>query len=463
MQHGTQTSNVTRSRLRQGFFGRMFWNLPPYEPVKGNEEKSLIKLEELAENMHETTAESKLPGGDNNTIPAGYTYFGQFVDHDITFDPISSLDRFNDPDRLTNFRTPCFDLDCIYGRGPKDNPFLYDDEDNQLLTGCNSIGEDDLLRNDPKNEKKAKRAIIGDPRNDENTNVSQMQLAMIKFHNKVITSLPKRTKLSDRINEARRLVTWHYQYVVIHDFVRRLVGDEILQSKLPERKGSKEIRLDFYDWKNAAFMPVEFSVAAYRLGHTMVRSSYNLNKTSKNIPIFTRNRRAKNLRGFRELPKNHGIHWNHFLDFDTKDIQFSRKLDIKLAPELQHIPTGKNKTESLAFLNLKRAYRMGLPSGQTVAKTMGIEALQNIGGIRGEDPLWFYILKEAELLSSGEKLGPVGANIVAEVFIGILAHDPNSYLSIDPTWTPDKEKFIEKMGERFELRDIIKFSGMPIS
>lgn len=110
--------DVTQSPLFEGRFGRMFRRLPTFRV-------SEAQIAELAERMRSDAGTS----ADNQRIPAGYTYFGQFVDHDITFDPVSSLERLNDPDALVNFRTPRFDLDSVYGRGPLDEPFLYDDND----------------------------------------------------------------------------------------------------------------------------------------------------------------------------------------------------------------------------------------------------------------------------------------------------------------------------------------------
>lgn len=466
MQFGTQPSNVTLSQVRQGFFGRMFNNLPPCNCQNDDE------LFKLAESMQTDDSDKEIPTGDNQNIPAGYTYFAQFVDHDITFDPTSSTNRFNNPNLVPNFRTPSFDLDCMYGNGPEDAPYLYDPNDFSLLIGENSNNEEDLIRVKSIKISLNKRAIIGDHRNDENTNVSQMHLAFIKFHNAVIEVLKNlskfknieedRVKKKELFEDAKRIVTWHYQYVIINDLVKRLTNSNIYQSKLPVRKGSKQFKLEFFKWMDNIFIPVEFSVAAFRLGHSMVRSSYNLNSIHKNIPIFSdRASDKKDLSGFRELPKHYSITWHNFLDFksDCDHLQFSRKLDTKLSINLKNIGPS-----SLALLNLQKGFRMELPSGQDVAKTMGIEPIPKSSGLSGDDPLWFYILKEAELKENGTNLGEVGSHILVEVFIGLLLNDPKSFLSINPNWDPSKEQLIkiDTIGKTFELRDIIKFAGMPI-
>src|SRR2546423_15182979 len=163
---------VSRSPLFEGRFGRMFRNLPPLLP----DDKD---LEALAHQMvePEPTGEED-PSGDNPDIPAGFTYFGQFVDHDLTFDPTSQLQRDNDPDALVDFRTPRFDLDSVYGRGPDDLPYLYESNGKKFILGRSLTGSlfDKNVRDVPRSNPVIgeKRAIIGDPRNDENVIISQL-------------------------------------------------------------------------------------------------------------------------------------------------------------------------------------------------------------------------------------------------------------------------------------------------
>ena len=159
--------------------------------------------------------------GDNRRISAGFTYLGQFIDHDITFDPTSQLQKVNDPDALVNFRTPRLDLDSLYGAGPADQPYLYewwtgDDRGIKLL-----VGDDDLPRNDQD------RALIGDPRNDENLILAQLHLLFIRFHNRVVDHVRDDRGLTgaELLAEAQRIVRWHFQWIVGHDFLRRVLGD----------------------------------------------------------------------------------------------------------------------------------------------------------------------------------------------------------------------------------------------
>src|SRR5436190_387188 len=404
--HGSELRGlnaVSRSPLFEGRFGRMFRNLPPLLP----DDKD---LEELARQMvePEPTGDED-PAGDNPTIPAGFTYFGQFVDHDLTFDPTSQLQRDNDPDALVDFRTPRFDLDSVYGRGPDDQPFLYDEDGVHLLIGRNRAKEDDL----PRNVKG--RALLGDARNDENLIVSQLALGVIKYHNRVVDAPP--------------------------------------------------------------FMGVEFSVAAYRFGHSMVRGEYELNDKVQNIPIFAKPP-EEDLRGFRELPEGHVIQWARFFQFDESQLQVqpSRKIDSKLSFGISILPEAVAKEiHALAERDLKRGKALGIPSGQAIARAIGIpddlilhpnhmkplpEHLIKVFGRR--TPLFFYVLKEAEVFSSGHRLGPTGGRIVAEVLIGLLRADPCSYLSVSPSWHPRAGEFGARKDGEFTVADLLRFAGVTI-
>jgi hypothetical protein len=445
------------SRLHEGRFGRMF-RLPPFVP-------SDQRIAEIAAAMTEDVG-GPTPELDNPRIPAGYTYFGQFVDHDLTFDTASSLDRQNDPDALTNFRSPRFDLDCIYGRGPVDDPFIYDKtaDSAKLLIGHHD-DEDDLPRNTQDT------ALIGDPRNDENIFVSQWQLTMLKFHNKVIDLVdgdPTLKRGSENTFEAaQRIVRWHYQWIVIHDFLRLIVGEDMLGQVLKEDTGYPQVDRRFYTWRNDPYMPVEFSVAAYRFGHSMIRGRYKLNTLVGPLRTFTPDSVSieplQHFGGFRILPRFWTIEWARFFEVDGagQDArQQSRLIDTKLANVLTELPPEIGGTRpSLIDRNLTRAARLLLPSGQNVARHMGADILSDAdlelpGG--GPAPLWYYILKEASIQAGGHQLGQVGGRIVAEVFLGLLEKDPSSYLRNEPTWKP----FLEAATRNdFTAPDLIKFTG----
>ncbi len=503
--------SVPQSPLHQGLFGRMFRKLPSQRP-------SDDLLAFLAAAMIEP--EGAGPELDNPGIPTGYTYLGQFVDHDITFDPTSKLQRLNDPDALRNFRTPRFDLDSLYGSGPIDSPFLYENEGEfagvKLLVGRNT-GPQDEPRDLPRNWQG--RACIGDPRNDENNVVSQLQLAFIDFHNAVVERV-REEELSGQelFEEAQRQVRWHYQWVVVHDFLRRLVGEKLFSQVYIERQASgqepegnnepdatddveadaPQIVRKFYDWQNQPFMPVEFSAAAYRFGHSQVRPDYDLNRTVRARPIFHPDgdtNRLADLRGFRPLPGAWTIDWSFFFQTGDRTPQLTRLINPTIAPGLATLPpTVNGERRSLALLNLRRGKALGLPSGQAVARAMGLRPLNsrqlNLDALNVRDdllegelrerkdqlkiwmvrsfgrntPLWFYILKEAQVLGEGGKrLGPVGGRIVAEVLLGLLEGDPHSYLNVAPNWEPTLKVDGQRPGRNFDMAHLLKVAGGQIS
>lgn len=440
---------VTRSSLHEGRFGRLFRRAPEAPELSDSQ------LSKLAEKMREPSG-----GGaklDNPKIPAAYTYFGQFVDHDITFDPVSVLQRQNDPDALTDFRSPRFDLDCVYGAGPADQPYLYDQPERLrlLIDPKNKKGEPDLQRN------AQGVALIGDPRNDENIIVSQLQLAFLRFHNKVAERVAKDKSVpaGRRFEETQKLVRWHYQWVILEDFLPRIVGKATLKDRVKRKGKGVEIDLRWFEPKNTPFMPVEFSVAAYRYGHSQVRGRYDLNQTVQNVPIFISGEKVgelDDLRGFRPLPGFWTIDWSFFLDVpgQSKKPQLSKKIDAKLTGGLFDLPGFPDSESSLAFRNLKRGQALGLPSGQKVAEEMDLKPLTGKKlGAPAETPLWFYILKEAEL-GGGQQLGPVGGGIVAEVLLGLLKGDKHSFVNKKPGWRPT----LGPKAGKFTLADLVKFA-----
>jgi hypothetical protein len=469
-----------KSVFLEGRFGRMFRNLPGFVPDKD-------ALTQLAAQMLEPPDPGSAGGAEDEgldgPIPAGFTYLGQFIDHDITFDPVSSLQRQNDPDGLHDFRTPRFDLDSLYGNGPNNDPFMYDPAldggKTSFLLGQNGNGEADL----PRNELPASaagvaqgRALIGDPRNDENVIVGQLQLLFLRFHNKVVEQLKAEgTTLEgdDLFEEAQRRARWHYQWIVVNDFVRRICGEAVVDDIL---RGDKDkyvtaagevelprIFLKFYKWQRDPFMPVEFSVAAYRFGHSMIRPDYKLNAQTPEIPIFTSGELAEehqDLRGFRPLASAWTIDWSLFFESgDGTNLQRARVIDTKLSAPLQDVP-GTNDPHALAARNLRRGAALGLPSGQRVARAMALAPMSDeVLGITGispdfveSAPLWFYVLKEAEV-GGGAQLGPVGGRIVAEVLLGLLKGDPFSYVNVEPTWKPT----LGTTEGQFTMADLINF------
>jgi Animal haem peroxidase len=459
------------SNTSEGRFGRMFRTLPHAK----FDENALAKLaDEMCAEKDPPTPETDNPRDDeeNTGISAGYTYLGQFIDHDITFDPASFLQKENDPDSLEDFRTPRFDLDNVYGRGPDDQPYLYQSDGKKLLQGARALTGNgdprsrDLARNQPDagDVNAPKRAIIGDPRNDENVIVSQLQGILIRFHNRMVDLNP-----AMNFQEVQRLVRWHYQWVIVHDFLPTIIGQKTVDKILP--KNGKPIH-DNFKWNIRPYMPVEFSVAAYRFGHSMVRPIYRLNTTLPDrFDIFSMDPKTS-LTGFREFPAEWAIDWKLFFDFGNKPDEFTKfriqpayKIDSSLVNPLKNLPPSiATQIPNLAHRNLLRGNSMGLPTGQDVAKALGIPVIPDdmlkVGkanaadkdtnkkltdvdpSFAGKAPLWYYVLAEAQQQFKNDDtpihMGPVGGQIIGEVFFGLMIGDSHSYLSQDANWQPDK-------------------------
>jgi hypothetical protein len=460
---------TSKDRLVEGRFGAMFKRLPAFTP-----------REDLLDGLARTMVEDQTVHDDNhlNTssrLFAGFTFIGQFIDHDVTFDNTPLDLQQADPDATVNFRTPRYDLDSLYGRGPANEPQFYDPADrDKLLVTPNVNGIQDVPRDS------AGRAIIPEPRNDENLILIQFHQAVAKFHNRIVDHARAQGIRREWVFEtARRLTRWYYQWAVIHDFLPRFVGDGLVGptgTVYKEVPGKPPvINLNYYRPTNKdgrPFMPVEFAVAAYRFGHTLIRPFYVINQTSLDrggVPVFGPDG-GFNLNGGRPIPSELVMEWKNVLPVDPNfPARKPRKIDTKLSLPLTSLPGSvvppPDPTVHLAVRNMLRGKHVGLPSGQQVAKAMRVTALSNSSlglgndpGWGGEAPLWYYILKEAELPPyNGERLGPVGGRIVAEVLVGLLQRDPNSYLYLDPAWKPGPP--LAPTTGQFTFVDLLRSAG----
>ena len=473
-----------------GRYTRMFSELrgKPARPSSDIEE-GLARLGEAMvdkDPLVEPESQPELP-------TAGYTYFGQFIDHDLTLDLTPLNNASEKIEHTQNFRTAFLDLDHLYGGGPNMSPFLYETGNHnaeRFLIGktIETLGlkasDDDLPRNFQG------IALTGDPRQDENLILAQLHIAFLKLHNLVIdqpdelnASPHYRRKGDSDFAAAQRVVRWHYQWVVRHDDLETII-DPLVAERLSQLEQERRAHptLDFK-------IPVEFSVAAFRFGHSMVRDVYKagVNDThDKEVKLTTLFERTGSKGGAAPaLPAEWVISWERFFSIPprTSLVNRARKIDTQIANALHHLDEqavkdvnlplpGDHLEPKLAVRTLLRGFRVDLPSGEDVAveiarRMPGIKVLTEDDivsgphkdvltnpkyGFRNNTPLWYYILKEAELAPrEGKHLGPIGSYIVADVIIGALAADPDSYLSI-PTWEPTLDS-----GGRKSIRKILDF------
>ena len=361
-------------------------------------------------------------------VAAGWPFFGQFVGHDITADR-SAPKPHVDPTQLRNARSPRLNLEYLYGDGPVGHPFLYQREDSaKLLTSPEGR---DVLRN------AEGTAIIGDPRNDSHLLISQMHLAFVRAHNAFV----ERVRYSgvsepEVFPAAARQLRWHYQAAIIDEFLPSLIGEGMTNELLTD--GAR-----FFRPEHETFIPLEFADAAFRYGHSQIRHRYVLNERGESFPILP------DLIGFRPVPPERTVDWAYFFDHEgSATAQRAKRIDGRLVRALIKLPvamagqTEIDEYHSLAVRDLERGQGTGLPSGEAVARRLGETPLSadEVGaaatGWRAETPLWYYILREADVKCAGNALGPVGARIVGEVLIGLLDCDPSSVRFAPNDWQP---------------------------
>jgi len=496
------------------------------------ENRTQFTQDDLEALAHVMTSEQEAPTPEGEPDPeedpeitAAYTYLGQFTDHDLTFDPTSRLrEALTDQelDALADFRTPRFDLDNLYGRGPDDQPYMYEPDKTHMLLGERLSGNpfDPDAHDLPRGPNK--RALIGDPRNDENRIVAQLHAIFLRFHNKVADYLIRANpgkKVS--FDDVRNQVRWHYQWVLVNDFLPRIINDDTYRRVFADPTYPTPTLCGLRD--GLRLMPVEFSVAAFRFGHSMIRPEYRLNTTIPRRPIFSprAGRRAPvdttaDLGGFRPIPGDWAIDWQFFVQLEPgvevmalgprdepirimREPQKAYKIDTSLVAPLGDLPPDvASHPKNLARRNLERGAVFWLPTGQQVARALGekpipddelvigkataedrdkLQPLKDIAsGFAGRAPLWAYILSEAQVTSwhrAGNgaspdpdsipiKLGPVGGTIVAEVFAALLLGDRTSYLKQGAPFTPVADFTHDGTRQgRFGLAELIKFVLRP--
>lgn len=451
-------------------FTRIFPALSPF----------VVKMS-VARSVGELMTSPDVARGDSN-IPVGYTYFGQFVDHDITRDVTEAtvgeadnpntdaIEQTMDQD-LVQRRSPSLDLDSVYGtptEGGGASPLVdgvrFSFQATQTSPGAGNSAKQlryDLHRGRSRNSsgEEVDVVLIPDNRNDENLAVAQMHALWMRFHNRIVTELERAeptTAPQVLFSRARDLTTKHYQYIVLHDFLGR-VCDVAVHDDVIKKGKSKHFTATAAE---TPAMPLEFSVAAYRMGHSMVRDDYewNLNFSTggtfnrpanfdrpngqlQDLSLFAFTTTSGMLSETNPLPTNWIVDWRNLFDFSDTNFdvdgvqpQFAKALDPYISSGMRNIPGEMN---NLATANLRRSGLRGLPSGQDVSRAMSsVKVLSASEMTNGLDPLlskavrdfqfaekaplWFYILQEANVRGNGDRLGEMGSRIVCETFAALV-------------------------------------------
>jgi hypothetical protein len=444
-------------------------------------------------------------GGGASQVPAGYTYLGQFIDHDLTFDKTNVMLGQNvAPATLLQARSPSLDLDSLYGAGPSDPESAKFYSDDRHLKMGKTMAEGgipakdgfDLPRGAGTTQRAKRRAIVPDHRNDENLAVAQTHLALMRFHNRVVDTLPASVPAAQRFAKAREIVTKHYQWMIRTDYLPRVCAAGVVNNVFNQGRKAFEVGATPTD---VPTMPIEFSVAAFRLGHAMIRRAYNWNAIFDNGSgslglLFVFSATGGDLGGGPRLPSTWIADWRRLYDFKDAGRQnlavpagkFNRamRIDTTLVDPLRNLPAGSfggpnvpfdDPRANLAFRNLTRAKMVRLATGQQMAnflKNKGVNLTkltkaQIRDGQNGADlssltqgqreallkdtPLWFYILREAEL--GGGKLRGVGARIVAETIHRAMEGSTHSIVR-EPTWRPS----LGPNNSTFRMVDLLLFA-----
>jgi hypothetical protein len=415
--------------------------------------------------------------------PAGFTFLGQFVDHDMTefrvvgddlklieSNPVITkrqrvLEDVRRPEgtisvTTTNGRTGKLDLDSVYGLLGTAQPDLFDAGGNFRLHN-----DEDIMRGGAfKNSR-----LIADPRNDENKLITQIHILFEKLHNTIHATksgAPSEIGPSGPIFlETKAEVVATYQRIILHDYIPRIVRAEQIDAVLEKLEHSetryqamnarnrallRELGLNQLDTDATVAVPVEFSHAVFRLGHSQLRNGYLLRSGQPGVPLFDTSLGGNDLRGNKPLNPGGGgtnflVQWRHFFKLVAANPQPGNAIDGNLPDAIFRLPPPAigEPPVSLAERNIRRGVDFGLPSGQIAAAefstTYGFieptplstlfpdaifapkaEVLERAANLQWETPLWYYILKEAGAYTAGPQLGTVGGLVVAETLIGSI-------------------------------------------
>jgi hypothetical protein len=429
-------------------------------PYAGHDE---MHLRELSARMKDIPQNRRGRPRLGDLAPSAFVYLGQFLDHDLTRDETRLEHAAHAPERTRNFHAPRLNLESVYGGGPQKSPELYDLSEPGSETFL--LGETRALRRIRSTRDDfhygSGKPLLADARNDQHLIIAQLHVAFLQSHNRVVDSLERgefagAAFSNETIFEtARRLVVWHYQWIIRNEFLKWFVLPEVLIDI--EQNGPRLFKSATGDATSS--LPIEFTQAAFRFGHSMVQKQYDINRWVGLVRLRDLLRKKSESGG--ALPANRVVDWDRFTKAWGGNANFAENIDTLISEDMFDLPAAAmpipftTPPPPLPEMTLLRGSRIGLPSGQEACRAAGVAPLSDaqIGfdadgneflrrrGLHERTPLWYYILREAEVLGvrrfrGGECLGPLGSRIVAEVLLGVLRADPDHYLNVDPNWTP---------------------------
>jgi Animal haem peroxidase len=433
-------------------------------PFAGHNE---MHLRELSMRMKDIPENRRGRPRRGDLAPSAFVYLGQFLAHDVTRDE-TNLERASaTPEQTRNFHAPRLNLESVYGGGPQKSPDLYDLSENGNETFLLGNTEGMPRKNIPSTlndfYRRDGRPLLADDRNDQHLILAQLHVVFLQFHNRVVDYL-KGGAFSDQafpdetiFETAQRLVVWHYQWIVRNEFLKWFILPEVLADI--EKHGPRLFKPALGEEITA--LPVEFTQAAFRFGHSMVQPQYEINQWIGLVRLSELIRTTRPGEQGESLPANRAVDWDRFTRTWGGNANFAENIDTLIAEDMFNLPAAampifsKASPPPLPEMTLLRGSRIGLPSGQEACQAAGVQSLTGaqIGfdddgneflgdrGMNERTPLWYYLLREAEVLGirrfrGGECLGPLGSRITAEVLLGVMNADPKHYLNVDSNWRP---------------------------
>src|ERR1700730_9428118 len=454
-------------------------------PFAGDDE---THLRELSARMKDVPQNRRGRPRRGDLAPSAFVYLGQFIAHDLTCDKTRLECAWAAPEKTRNFHTPRLSLESVYGRGPKQSPELYDlserDAEKFLLGDTEAVSTIRSTRDDF--HRKNGKPLMADARNNQHLIIAQLHVVFLQFHNRIVDLVKcaggtYASETETIFQTARRLVVWHYQWIVRNEFLKWFVLSDVLRDSA--RNGPRFSKPA--SGGEVPALPIEFTQAAFRFGHSMVQSQYEINRWIGLVRLSDLIRKNASNESSDSLPANRVVDWARVTRTGGGNANFAENIDHLISEDMFRLPAAampiafKIRPPPLPEMTLIRGSRMGLPSGQEACRIGGIEPLAaaQIGfddegneflrrrGLHQKTPLWYYILREAEVLGirkfhGGECLGPLGSRIVAEVLLGVMNADPDHYLNVDPKWKPLTAVFVRTREPRQidTLRKFIAFA-----